>query len=145
MALARLADITAGQITVDGVDVTSMPLHTLRVCIAWVPQEPSFFAGTLRSNLDPFQQYGDSEVWEALRGVEMAEALGREGLQLEMAQQGSNFSAGERQLLSLSRSLLQRRRILCLDEAFANVDFATDAKVQRPFAGRRRASGSRSS
>jgi ATP-binding cassette subfamily C (CFTR/MRP) protein 4 len=131
MAMARLAEITAGHITVDGVDVASMPLRTLRMCIAWVPQEPSFFTGTLRSNLDPFQQHGDGEVWEALRAVEMADALGCEGLQLQMAEQGSNFSAGERQLLSLSRSLLQRRRVLCMDEAFANVDFATDAKVQR--------------
>merc|ERR1719487_1598600 len=60
----------------------------------------------------------------------MTDAIGTEGLQMQVADQGSNFSVGERQLLSLCRALLQRRRILCMDEAFANVDFATDSKVQ---------------
>lgn len=66
----------------------------------------------------------------ALEAVQMTDALGSDRLNLQVAEQGTNFSVGERQLLSLCRALLQRRRILCMDEAFANVDFKTDSKVQ---------------
>jgi len=130
MALARLAEWTGGSVTIDGVDAASLPLGTLRRCISWVPQEPNFFSGTLRLNLDPFGRYADDELLEALRSVSMVDAVGAGGLDSVIADQGSNYSVGERQLLSLARALLQRRRILCMDEAFANVDFATDAKVQ---------------
>ncbi|CAE8595655.1 unnamed protein product [Polarella glacialis] len=130
MALSRLADITGGSIAIDGVDIASMPLKALRRCIAWVPQEPSFFSGTLRMNLDPCGLYEDKYLLAALLSVQMVDAVGPQGLNLQIENQGSNFSVGERQLLSLARALLQQRRLLCMDEAFANVDFVTDSKVQ---------------
>jgi len=130
MALARLTENTAGSITIDGTDVSKLHLQALRRCIAWVPQEPNFFSGSLRLNLDPFGLYSDESIQNALRSVQMTEAIGGEGLQTTIAEGGSNFSIGERQLLSLARALLQKRKILCMDEAFANVDFATDSKVQ---------------
>jgi len=130
VALSRLAQITDGFVTIDGVDTASLPLQTLRSCISWVPQEPSFFSGSIRLNLDPLGQYPETELWAALKAVQMVEILGADGLDLTVAEQGSNFSAGEQQLLSLARALLQRRQILCMDEAFANVDLVTDGKVQ---------------
>jgi len=129
-ALARLADVTSGSITIDGVDSVSMPLASLRRCISWVPQQPSFFSGSVRMNLDPCNHYADEKLWEALKSVEMVEAIRADGLDMQMESEGSNFSVGERQLLSLARALLQRRRLLCMDEAFANVDFETDRRVQ---------------
>ena len=78
MALAWLTDSTAGSISINGVDADSIHLETLRRCISWVPQEPSFFSGTLRFNLDPFSQYSDEQIWEALRNVRMADAFGED-------------------------------------------------------------------
>merc|ERR1712137_206080 len=130
MALARFTDNTEGTITIDGIDISQLPLHTLRGCIAWVPQEPNFWSGTLRFNLDPVGTYTDNAIWTSLRTVEMADVVGAEGLDMVLADNGSNFSIGERQLFSLARALLQRRKIIFMDEAFANVDFATDKKVQ---------------
>jgi len=130
MALARLTDNTGGTITIDDMDIAQLPLQVLRRCIAWVPREPNFFSGSLRLNLDPCRTYGDDAIRSALQSVQMSETIGAEGLETMIAEGGSNFSIGERQLLSLARALLQQRKILCMDEAFANVDFATDAKVQ---------------
>lgn len=81
-------------------------------------------------NLDPYDVFSDEQLWAALRSVEMTEAIDAAGLASLVAEGGSNFSIGERQLLSLARALLQKRKIICMDEAFANVDFATDSKVQ---------------
>jgi len=130
MVLSRLANTTAGTICIDGVNTAQLPLKTLRSCIAWVPQEPSFFSGSLRLNLDPLGMHSDEAIIAALRTVQMAEAAGVEGLEATVAEGGSNFSIGERQLLSLARAVLQHRKILCMDEAFANVDFAIDTAVQ---------------
>eukprot|EP00442_Polarella_glacialis_P021614 CAMPEP_0115073786 /NCGR_PEP_ID=MMETSP0227-20121206/14980_1 /TAXON_ID=89957 /ORGANISM="Polarella glacialis, Strain CCMP 1383" /LENGTH=254 /DNA_ID=CAMNT_0002460685 /DNA_START=47 /DNA_END=811 /DNA_ORIENTATION=- len=109
MALSRLADITGGSIAIDGVDIASMPLKALRRCIAWVPQEPSFFSGTLRMNLDPCGLYEDKYLLAALLSVQMVDAVGPQGLNLQIENQGSNFSVGERQLLSLARRGLRKR------------------------------------
>jgi len=130
MALSRLANTTAGTIYIDGVNTAQLSLKALRCCISWVPQEPSFFSGSLRLNLDPLGMHSDEDIVAALRTVQMVEAVGVEGVEGMMAEGGSNFSIGERQLLSLARAVLQRRKILCMDEAFANVDFAMDNIVQ---------------
>mmetsp|Transcript_51772 Transcript_51772/g.117800 ORF Transcript_51772/g.117800 Transcript_51772/m.117800 type:complete len:1239 (+) Transcript_51772:38-3754(+) len=127
MALAHLAEVE-GTMEIDGIGTTNIPLAAARRCISWVPQEPSFFTGSLRFNLDPFGDYSDEAIRGALGAVKMGQLV--EALDMDVSEGGGNFSAGERQLLSLSRALLQRRKVLCMDEAFANVDFETDAKVQ---------------
>ena len=69
MALYRIIDAVRGKIKIDGYDIASIPLHQLRSHLAIIPQDPVLFQGTVRSNLDPFSQHGDSELWTALEKV----------------------------------------------------------------------------
>lgn len=140
-AIYRLVELSAGQILVDGIDISTVPLQTLRQKLSIIPQDPVLFKGTVRSNLDPFDDYEDLILWDALRKAGLLDdphkpdvdgAQHRRSLTLDSAvdDEGQNFSLGQRQLLALARVLIRKTPITIFDEATSSVDSKTDAKVQ---------------
>ncbi|KAG8988966.1 hypothetical protein FRB94_014789 [Tulasnella sp. JGI-2019a] len=144
MSLLRIVEPASGRIILDGVDVSTIGLDDLRGNITIVSQDVALFSGTVRSNLDPFNEHTDAECWDVLArchlvqpvsGGDESDEPGRKaaisGLSQAVSASGSSFSAGERQLLALARAMLRNARFIILDEASSSIDLETDDKIQR--------------
>lgn len=159
-ALFRLTELSGGQIKIDDIDISTVGLHDLRSRLAIIPQDPTLFRGTIRSNLDPFNEHTDLELWTALRKADLVAvdadskdktprpqtaetvatstsnvnappAPSRIHLDSQVEEEGLNFSLGQRQLMALARALVRDSQIIVCDEATSSVDFETDEKIQR--------------
>ncbi|KAK0636181.1 P-loop containing nucleoside triphosphate hydrolase protein [Bombardia bombarda] len=153
--LFRLVELSGGRITIDGLDISTIGVQDLRNGLAIIPQDPTLFRGTVRSNLDPFGEHTDLELWDALRQADLVPADGgsanadsssstptptpardtsRIHLDSVVEEDGLNFSLGQRQLMALARALVRGSQIIVCDEATSSVDMDTDDKIQATMA-----------
>ncbi|KAK2795862.1 hypothetical protein FQN51_000345 [Onygenales sp. PD_10] len=160
-ALFRITELSGGSIKIDGIDIATIGLNDLRARLAIIPQDPALFRGTVRSNIDPFNEHTDLELWSALRQAHLVspetttaketppssdpiddqapsptanQPQQRIHLDTVVEEEGLNFSLGQRQLMALARALVRDSRIIVCDEATSSVDFETDRKIQETMA-----------
>ncbi|CAH7666033.1 hypothetical protein PPACK8108_LOCUS348 [Phakopsora pachyrhizi] len=136
----RFVEAWDGCIRIDGLDIRNIGLQDLRSRLTIIPQDPLILSGTLRSTLDVFDEYSDSEIYSALKRVNLISSEGSEdedeynsnvfrNLETAVSEQGQNFSQGQRQLLCMARGLLKRSKVVLMDEATSSIDNKSDALI----------------
>ncbi|XP_028304304.1 ATP-binding cassette sub-family C member 8 isoform X2 [Gouania willdenowi] len=133
LAFFRMVDMFEGRIVIDDIDISKLPLQTLRSRLSIILQDPFLFSGTIRFNLDPEMKATDQMLWEALEIAQLKPVVKSlpGGLDAMVTEGGENFSQGQRQLFCLARAFVRKSSILIMDEATASIDMATESILQK--------------
>lgn len=139
-------------IFIDGIDISKLGLHKLRNTLSIIPQEPFLFEGTLKSNIDPYNEKSDQEIYNILEEIQFISSLSNSQienklksinggeknmdinqnfLEFKIDKKGKNLSLGQRQLVCIARSILENRKIILMDEATSSIDQYTDSLIQK--------------
>ncbi len=131
--LCRLYEPSKGRILVDGIDIKEIPQAELRRYLAVILQEGFLFAGDVKSNITLGDNYTFEEIQQAARATNVEEFIEKlpQGYDSQLRERGTNISSGEKQLLAFARAAIRNPQILILDEATANLDVATEARIQK--------------
>lgn len=121
-----------GEITIDGISLKDYPLKQYRRSISYISQDPLFFDTTIKGNIDVLGVHQDDYLVEVLKSVHLWEVVEQKGgLSYKLGGSDSNLSCGERQLLSLAKSIIEDKQIVIMDEGTANIDIGTENKIQK--------------
>ena len=134
--IARLYDVSQGSVKVGGLDVRDYDIEFLRDKVAFVLQNNTLFSGTIRSNMKWGNENAtDEEIIEALKHAQAWEFVStyEDGLDHIVEQNGDNYSGGQKQRLSIARSLIKSPKVIILDDSTSAVDMTTDARIQKAF------------
>jgi ATP-binding cassette subfamily C (CFTR/MRP) protein 4 len=118
-----------GKIFIDGVDIATLPLETLRSNVSVISQEPALFTGTVRENIDLTGKYPDAEIWNALKVVKLEMLFS--SLDHRISTVDSNLSLGQKQLLCLARAIIRKSKIVIMDEVTASMDQETERMIHK--------------
>ena len=131
LCLFRILEANEGKILIDDIDISKIDLKILRQSLTIIPQEPILLEGNIRDNIDPTKTFDDFEILKTLREVGLNDFMKDKSLDYRIEDNGNNISVGEKQLLCIARALLQKTKIILMDEATANIDYRTESALKK--------------
>ena len=130
LCLFRILEAEKGKIFIDNIDISQLDLLTLRQNISIIPQEPTLIEGSLRYNIDPYNNFKDEEINTLINELNLNNFMKGKNLEYKIEENGNNLSVGERQLICIIRALLRKNKIIIMDEATSSIDYKTENIIQ---------------